>query len=218
VAVCVALTADTLAVNEAELAPEAIVRLPGTFTELLLLTRFTSAPPSVAAELSETVQFVVAEPVNELPSQESAETVDVPPEDGVALFSVIEVCFVTDSRVAESVTVCAAVTADAFAAKLALAAPEATVTEAGTVNALLLLERLTTTPALGAAEVSVTVQVSCPAPVRDDFAQLMPESDGSDDPFDCDPLPCSFTFAAEAVSGVARVSSPVKSASPFGLK
>jgi len=47
----------------------------------------------------------------------------------------------------------------AVAVKVTVVAPAATVTELGTANALLLLERLTTVPPLGAASESVTVQV-----------------------------------------------------------
>ncbi len=54
--------------------------------------------------------------------------------------------------------------------KLALVAPAAIATEAGTVTALLLLVRLTVV-ALVAAEVSVTVQASVPAPVSDPLLQ-----------------------------------------------
>lgn len=47
----------------------------------------------------------------------------------------------------------------ALAVKAAVVAPAATVTDAGTLNALLLDERLTTVPPLGAASDSVIVQV-----------------------------------------------------------
>lgn len=47
---------------------------------------------------------------------------------------------------AVSVAVCAEVTADAVAVKPALFAPEATVTDAGTFTALLLLARVTEMP------------------------------------------------------------------------
>jgi hypothetical protein len=57
-------------------------------------------------------------------------------------------------------------TAVAVAVNVALDAPAATVTEAGTVTALLLLVRLTTV-ALAAAPVRVTVQGSVAAPVSD---------------------------------------------------
>jgi hypothetical protein len=57
-------------------------------------------------------------------------------------------------------------TAAAVAVKDALDAPAAMVTEAGTVTALLLLDKLTAV-ALVTAEVIATVQASVPAPVSD---------------------------------------------------
>lgn len=58
------------------------------------------------------------------------------------------------------------------AVKLAMVAPAATVTLAGTVTDVLLLARLTGNPPAAAAAFSVTVQASVPAPVIDPFAQL----------------------------------------------
>lgn len=66
-------------------------------------------------------------------------------------------------------------TADAVAAKLALFAPCGTVTEAGTCNAVSLLVRLTDwPPLLVTVLLSVTVQVSVAAPVKDALAQESP--------------------------------------------
>jgi hypothetical protein len=61
-------------------------------------------------------------------------------------------------------------TAEAVAVNAALEAPAATVTEEGTVTALLLLARFTTV-ALLAADVRVAVQASFPAPVSDVLVQ-----------------------------------------------
>lgn len=72
----------------------------------------------------------------------------------------------TPPAVAVSVAVWAVLTAVAVAVNPALEAPAATVTEAGTATALLLLARLTTV-ALVAADVSVTVHASVPAPVSE---------------------------------------------------
>ena len=63
-------------------------------------------------------------------------------------------------------------TEEMVAVKLTVVAPAATVTEAGTVTAELLLVRLTTKPPVGAAALSPTVHVSVPAPVIDPLAQL----------------------------------------------
>jgi hypothetical protein len=68
------------------------------------------------------------------------------------------------------------------AVKLAVVAPEATVTEAGTVTAELLLARLTANPPLAAATFSVTVQLSVPAPVIDALLQLKPLNAGVPEP------------------------------------
>jgi hypothetical protein len=65
------------------------------------------------------------------------------------------------------VAVVAVLTADAVAVNVADVAPAATVTEAGTVTAVLLLANVTGSPAVPAAAVSVTVQESVPAPVID---------------------------------------------------
>jgi hypothetical protein len=65
-------------------------------------------------------------------------------------------------------------TAAAVAVNTALATPEATVTEAGTVTLPLLLDRLTESPPLGAAAVRLTVHVLVPAPVSDAGLQLIP--------------------------------------------
>ena len=64
------------------------------------------------------------------------------------------------------------------AEKLALVAPAATVTEAGTVTEELVLARPTANPPLGAAALSDTVQASVPAPVMDAFEQESPVSTG----------------------------------------
>ena len=77
------------------------------------------------------------------------------------------------------VTVCAEETALAVAVKLALEAPAATVTEAGTVTAELLLARFTARPPLAAAAFSVTVQVSVAGPLIEPLAQVSPVNTGT---------------------------------------
>jgi hypothetical protein len=63
-------------------------------------------------------------------------------------------------------------TEETVAEKLTLVVPEATVTEAGTVTAELLLIKPTLRPPLAAAAFSVTVQASVPAPVIEEFEQV----------------------------------------------
>jgi hypothetical protein len=62
------------------------------------------------------------------------------------------------------VAVVAVLTADAEAVNVAVVAPAATVTDDGTVTAVLLLERVIANPPVAAAAVSVTVHESVPAP------------------------------------------------------
>ena len=190
-AACELVTEATFAVNDAVDRPEATATVAGTVTALLLLATLTLTPPDGAAELSDTVQGVVPAPVNELLPHERAFTVGVSGEPDP--LRVIETLFEFDPWIAVSVTVCDDATVEEFAPKFALAAPEGTDTEAGTVNALLLLARLTEMPALGAAALNVTVQVFVPAPIMDELAQLRPERDGEEEPA---PLPCSLTAPA----------------------
>ena len=191
VAACEVVTEATFAVNDAVEVPEATVTVAGTVTALLLLATLTVRPPVGAAELSDTVQAVVPAPVKELFPQESALTEGAKGEPEP--LSVIETLFEFDPWVAVSVTVCDEATVDDVAPKFALAEPEGTDTETGTVNAVLLLARLTEMPALGAAALNVTVQAFVPAPIMDELAQLRPAREGDDEPA---PLPCSLTAPA----------------------
>ena len=74
---------------------------------------------------------------------------------------------------AEAVTVAfwAVVTEETEAVKVVLLAPNGTITDAGTVTALLLLARATVRPPLPAPADRLTVQASLPAPVNDVVAQ-----------------------------------------------
>jgi len=139
VADCAVLTDPTVAVNEAVEAPEGTVTLPGTDTADELLVRATLCPLDSAAELNETVHAVVPDPVNELEPQDNAATVGaiaaVAPLNWIDVFCEIDPC------VAVRVTVCSELTESTVAMNVWLDAPAATVTEAGTVTALLLLAR-----------------------------------------------------------------------------
>jgi hypothetical protein len=90
---------------------------------------------------------------------------------GTAAFSCKAKVSVMPPALAPSVTALAVVTDDAVAVNVALVAPAATVTEAGTVTALLLLDKSTVIPPLPAAVLSVTEQESVPEPVKDALVQ-----------------------------------------------
>jgi len=137
-----------------------------------------------AAELSVTVQVVDPDPVKVLDAQvnELKEGATVDPDP----LSLIDVIFETDPCVAVRVTVCAALTAETGATNGALVAPDGTVTEAGTMMALLLLAKVIARPEVGAAAVSFTVQFSVPAPVMEELEQL---KDASEAVPEFDPFP-----------------------------
>ena len=83
--------------------------------------------------------------------------------------------------VAVNVTDCEEVNDETVAVNPALVAPDGTVTEAGTDTVELLLDRFTMYPPLAAAALSVTVQLSVPAPVMDPFVQLSPFKVGDEE-------------------------------------
>jgi len=90
---------------------------------------------------------------------------------GAAAFNCRAKVFDTPPVLAVRVTDCAVVTEVTVAVNPALVAFAGTTTVAGTVTAVLLLLNPTLTPPLPAAELSVTVQLSLPAPVRDALVQ-----------------------------------------------
>jgi hypothetical protein len=90
---------------------------------------------------------------------------------GTAAFSCSAKVFDTPPVLAVRVTACAVVTEVTAAVKPALVALAGTTTATGTVTAVLLLLNPTLTPPLPAAELSVTVHVSFPAPVSDALLQ-----------------------------------------------
>ncbi len=172
VAVCAVLTAETVAEKLAVVEPAATVTEAGTVTAELLLARLTTKPPVGAAALSPTVHVSVPAPVIVPLAQLSADSFAV----GVGTASCRAMVPVTLPALAVRVAVCAVLTAETVAEKLAVVEPAATVTEAGTVTAELLLARLTTKPPVGAAALSPTVHVSVPAPVIVPLAQLSADS------------------------------------------
>ena len=89
----------------------------------------------------------------------------------VAAFSCTAKFIEPPASVAVRVAVCEVLTDATAAVNVPMVAPAETVTEAGTVTELLLLARVTTTPPVGAAELSVAVQASLPDPVNVEVAQ-----------------------------------------------
>jgi hypothetical protein len=78
IAVCVVLTADTVAENVALVAPAVTVAVAGTVTDELLLARLTANPPLGAAPFSVTVQLSVPAPVIEELEQDIELSVAMP--------------------------------------------------------------------------------------------------------------------------------------------
>ena len=119
---------------------------------------------------------------------------------------------VTPLALAVRVTATPELTEETVAVKLALVAPAATVTEAGTVTDELLLARLTAKPPVGAAAFRVTVQLSVPAPVIEPLVQLSALSIGT-------PVPLRVTTAEVPLEELlVRVSWPVAASAVVGSK
>jgi hypothetical protein len=92
-------------------------------------------------------------------------------------FSWTEKVLETPPALAVKIAACAVTTADTVVVNPALVAFAGTVTLAGTVTAALPLVKPTLKPPLPAAELSVTVQASVPAPVKDVLTQEIVLSD-----------------------------------------
>jgi hypothetical protein len=173
VTVCEVLTEETVAMKLAAVAPAATVTVAGTVTAESLLVRLTIKPPLPAAALRVTVQLSVPAPVIDPFVQLSELSV------GKVVFSCTPKVSTTPLALAVKVTAWGVLTAEAVAVNLADVAPGATVTEAGTVKAELLLVRFTLKPAPVAAAFTVTVQLSVPTPVIDPLLQLIPLNTGT---------------------------------------
>ncbi len=141
--------------------------------------------PEMAAELTVIAAVPVEESVIDWIAAELTETLPNVTLDaltlsvGTAAFSCKANDCETLPAVAVRVAVCAVETADAVAEKLVLIAPAATVTDAGTVTAVLLLARFTTSPPLAGAALSVTEQASVPVPVIEVLVQEKALSTGT---------------------------------------
>ena len=137
-------------------APAATVTDAGTVSPAVLLDSETAAPPAGAACDNVTVQLDVALLPKLVGVQTKELTVVGAIRDRVA---VLEAPLYVAVTVADWLLVIEA----AVAVNVVLVAPAATVTDAGTLNAPLLLESATAAPPLGAPCVSETVQVDVPA-------------------------------------------------------
>src|SRR5258708_6556662 len=157
------VTASVVTVNVALVAPPVTVTLAGTVAAaVLLLMREMTAPPPGAGPLKVTGP-VEGDPPGALVGV-SVDVGSVGPEDGgVTVRAAVRV---TPEYDAESVTEVEEVTASVDTWKVALLAPDGTVTVAGTVaTAVLLLERDTSAPPVGAGALSVTVPVEGEPPL-----------------------------------------------------
>jgi hypothetical protein len=181
----VTATVDTT--NVALVAPAATITLAGTVAAaVLLLDKLTTTPPAGAAPVSLTVAVDVFPPVTVVGFSVIVES--------AAGLTVRAAVFVTSPYTAEMVDVLAAITALLVTANVAVVAPAATVTFAGTVDAaVLLLDRVTTAPPTGAAAVSETLAVDVAPPVTVVGFSVNPASTGAD-------VPPTLNFARNASS------------------
>jgi hypothetical protein len=157
VAVVTVATGMVVTGNVAVVAPWATVTPAGTAAAPLLLVRFTAKPP--ASAMLEIVTIPVA---------------DIPPPTAVGLRETLDragglivrfAVFVTVPAVAVIVAVVTVATGTVVTGNVAVVAPWATVTLAGTVAAPLLLARFTARPPASAMLESVTVPlVEAPPP------------------------------------------------------
>ena len=148
-----AVTVPAVAVNVALVAPDATVTDAGAVSAVLLSETVTADPPLGAAPESVTVQVEAAPETTLAGAQPRLLT--------VTAAGVTVTLAVFELPLSDAVTVTAwfAVTVPAVAVNVALVAPDATVTDAGAVSAVLLSETVTTDPPLGAAPETVTVQI-----------------------------------------------------------
>ena len=134
------------------MAAAATVTDAGTVALALLLDRATVAPPVGAAALRVTVQLDVPALVKDV-------GVQLTPLTRTCASTVTAAVRLTPLAVAVTVAFWAVAGVPPVAVKVVLVAPAATVAEAGTLRAALLLDSVTICPPAAATLLSVTVQV-----------------------------------------------------------
>jgi hypothetical protein len=168
--VVMAATAVLVTWNVVVVSPSATLALAGTVAATLSEESETTAPPAGATPSRITV------PVDELPPAMLAGFTEI--EVSVGALTVKAAVLVIPSRTAERVRVAVLATAVVLILKLAVVAPAATLTFAGTVAAALSLERAAIRPPAGAAPVRVTVPVEELPPITEAGLTLMEERAG----------------------------------------
>ena len=152
VAVVLASTFIVFTVNVAVVFPAAMVTVAGDVATPWLVESVITKPPVGAALLMVTV------PVDDFPPTTLA-GLRVSDTRVGGLMVIAPVCVIEPSVPLMTAVVCDA-TANVLMVKVAEDLPEATVTDAGTVAELLLLDSLTTKPPDGAAAVRVAVPIA----------------------------------------------------------
>jgi hypothetical protein len=148
-----AIDAAAVALNVAVVVPEATVTEAGTVSEALPLDSVTLDPPTGAVWVRVTVQVPTALWPRLAGLQATPDT-----RTG-ATRPTVAVCELLPSVAVTVALRLLAIEAAAVALNVAVVAPEATVTDAGTVSEALLLASVTLDPPAGAVWFSVTVQV-----------------------------------------------------------
>ena len=150
------VTVTVVTVKVAVVAPAATVTFAGTAAAPLLLDSVTIAPPAGAALVSVTVPVAEAGPTTLVGFTATDERLAA---GGAGCGVIVRLAVRVTPSVPEITAVVFAVTALVLTANVALVAPAATVTLAGTVAAGWLLDRVIVAPPAGAAPLNVTVPV-----------------------------------------------------------
>ncbi|MFP5236388.1 MAG: hypothetical protein ACLGSD_10840 [Acidobacteriota bacterium] len=186
VAVPAAAVEPTLAVKLALVAPAATTTQVGTVTPASELVIFTPDPPDGAGPVKVTEQVEAPGAVTELGLQTIPDRL---PEGGGPSRICTQNDFLSPFAEAVSVTVPEEAAGDTLSVKSALVALAGIVAEAGNDTSLLLLERSTPTPPLGAGPLKATVHVSESDAAKDDWLQDSVVGTGEMSPTNCAPHP-----------------------------